>query len=231
MNRSAVLAAGGAIAGIAASLATLSNRQVDIARATACQGCLSCIAVAMQDYHERHGHFPPAFVIGKDGKPAHSWRVLLLESLDMQTYQSYRFDEPWDGPNNKKLLSKMPSCYACPADFESKVDRRTNYFVVVGSNTAFPGPEPIKISDIKRPQAETLLVVEATGQSILWMEPKDLTFDSMSYSLNDPERPSVSSKHRSKSGAIMADGSKRWLSDVTPERLREMLLTKMPDGK
>ena len=40
------------------------------------------ISLAMHSYHEKYGHLPPAYVLGADGKPAHSWRVLLLEFLD-----------------------------------------------------------------------------------------------------------------------------------------------------
>ena len=35
----------------------------------------------------------------------HSWRVLLLPYLDRSDlYKAYDFTEPWDGPNNRKLL-------------------------------------------------------------------------------------------------------------------------------
>jgi hypothetical protein len=63
------------------------------------------------------------------------------------------------------------------------------------------------------------------------MEPKDLAFDSMSFTLNDPTRPSVSSKHRRPPNAITVDGSANWLNNVGPDRLREMLQIKKPDGK
>ena len=216
----------GIVIALLAALVALSKKQAEIARDTSCQGTLTCIAIAMQDYHERYGHFPPAFLAGKDGKPAHSWRILLLEFLDSQTFESYRFDEPWDGANNKKLVDKMPTCYACPADPESKANRQTNYFVVVGPDTAFPGFDTVKLDDIKRPHAKTLLVVEAVHQGVSWMEPKDLSFAKMSFKFNDPTQPSISSNHRREPGAVMADGSKVWLAGINPDRLRTMLLIK-----
>src|SRR5262249_40592874 len=94
--------------------------QDDITQATNCSGHFTTIAVAMDQYHQWYGHFPPAYRTDASGKPAHSWRVLLLEFLDHELYAKYRFDEPWDGPNNRKLESRMPSYYACPADREGK---------------------------------------------------------------------------------------------------------------
>ncbi len=203
----------------------------DAASASKCNGNFTGISVVMRDYHERHGHLPPAFVPGKDGKPAHSWRVLLLEQIDTPTFEAYRFDEPWDGPNNRKLEDKMPSWYACPADPGGKEKWQTNYFVVVGSDTLFPGSTTVRLDDIKHPRAETILIVEAVGQGVHWMEPKDLSFEAMSFERNDPNKPSISSHHRRKPGVYTVDGSMLWLHDIGPDRLREMLLIKKPDEK
>jgi prepilin-type processing-associated H-X9-DG protein len=212
----------GAMAGL---LFLSANRANDSARASACQGCLTSIAVAMHKYHERHGHFPPAYQADASGKPAHSWRVLLLEFLDHELYAAYKFDEPWNGPTNRKLESRMPSCYACPADREDKARWRTSYFVVVGEATIFPGSTTIALKDLKRPSSSTILLVESIGQDIHWMEPKDLSFDSMSFVVNDSSKPSVSSRHRNGPNVCMADGTKQRLVQTTPETLRAMLMT------
>ncbi len=29
-----------------------------------------------------------------------------------ELYKAYNFDEPWDGPNNRKLIDKMPAIYS-----------------------------------------------------------------------------------------------------------------------
>ena len=64
------------------------------------------IALALQSYHQANGCFPPAYVADKNGKPMHSWRVLILPYLGFDDlYKAYDFTEPWDGPNNKKTES------------------------------------------------------------------------------------------------------------------------------
>ena len=69
-----------------------------------CRNHLKQIGLALHNYHDTYGSLPPAITRGPDGKPWHSWRILILPWLEQQDiYDRYRFDEPWDGPNNRKL--------------------------------------------------------------------------------------------------------------------------------
>jgi len=48
--------------------------------------------------------------------PCTVWRVLILPFLECDPlYKQYNFNEPWDGPNNKKLLAARPRRYVCRA--------------------------------------------------------------------------------------------------------------------
>lgn len=67
--------------------------------------------MAVVNYESQYGSLPPAYVLGPDGRPWHSWRVLILEFFNSDLYEEYRFSEPWDGPNNRKLAERMPSLY------------------------------------------------------------------------------------------------------------------------
>src|SRR6478735_1777869 len=74
------------------------------ARRASCANNLHSIAIAIQQYNDNYGCYPPPFIADADGKPMHSWRVLLLPYLEQKAlHRQYRFDEPWDGPNNLKL--------------------------------------------------------------------------------------------------------------------------------
>jgi hypothetical protein len=84
-------------------------------RRYSCRNNIKQILWALHSYHEKHGHFPPAYVADKDGRPMHSWRVLILPYLDHDdVYKKYRMDEPWDGPNNRKLWDIRMGEYECP---------------------------------------------------------------------------------------------------------------------
>jgi hypothetical protein len=48
-----------------------------------CINNLKQIGLAMHNYHDAHGCFPPAYIPDENGKPMHSWRVLLLPYLEL----------------------------------------------------------------------------------------------------------------------------------------------------
>ena len=49
----------------------------------------------------------------------HSWHALILAPFVYQheLYEQYRFDEPWDGPNNSQLADRMPRTFHMPKRF------------------------------------------------------------------------------------------------------------------
>src|SRR5690242_17032670 len=72
----------------------------EAARRSQCKNNLKQIGLALHNYHETYGGLPPAFVADDQGRPMHSWRVLILPFLGEQAlYNEYNLSEPWDGPN------------------------------------------------------------------------------------------------------------------------------------
>lgn len=87
----------------------------EAARRAQCVNNLKQLALALQHYQEMYGTLPPAYVTADDGTPLHSWRVLILPFLERNDiYDQYRFDEPWDGPKNRKLAELNPMVFRCP---------------------------------------------------------------------------------------------------------------------
>src|ERR1700690_1532678 len=87
------------------------------ARRTECKNHLKQLALAMHNYHDTYGSFPPAYIPDKNGRPMHSWRVLLLPFLEFgPLYDQYRFDEPWNGPHNRELAKLPIALFHCPTD-------------------------------------------------------------------------------------------------------------------
>jgi hypothetical protein len=119
----------------------------DRARLTQSLNNLKQIGLAYHNFHDTYRGSPPTYLADADGKPLLSWRVLLLPYLEeAPLYQQFRFDEPWDGPNNKKLLDKMPKVYADPIHGEP--GHYTHYAAITGKNSAFPAQGP-KVTDGK----------------------------------------------------------------------------------
>lgn len=113
----------------------------------------------------------------------HSWRVLLLPWIGHNDlFKQYRFDEPWDGPNNCKLAEQMPSVDALHGCAKPG-NVTTNYLRVVGDTTASPAGRIVSSDDVPDGMVNTLFIVENVDAGVDWMEPRDLAFDSMSFNV------------------------------------------------
>lgn len=145
------------------------------ARRAESQNNLKQLMLAMHNYHDVFKHFPAAVVIGPDGKTPHSWRVALLPFVGgNELYQQYKFDEPWDSENNKKVLEKMPAVFRHPAaDPNSK---NASYFVITGETTIFPGTQGVELMAIRDGTSNTIAIVEAQ-RSIPWTKPEDIAYE------------------------------------------------------
>jgi serine/threonine protein kinase len=131
------------------------------------------LAVAMILLADKSDNYlPPAAITDKrTGKPLLSWRVAILPCLDQnELFDRFKLDEEWDGPNNSKLLSKMPSVYAIEG-VKTTEPYTTFYQVFVGPGTAFEAQvqkrEPFGFAGLRYPAAfqdgtsNTILIVEA----------------------------------------------------------------------
>jgi len=190
-----------------------------------CSNNLKHIALALHNYHDRHGCLPFAHVCGPDGKPWHSWRVALLPYLEaMAYYRRYRFDEPWDGPNNRKLHSVEIDQYRCPAEEAGAAATMTSYVAVVGPGTGWPVPGQTEFRDFRDGLSNSILVVEIVDSGIHWMEPRDLNIEDLQLLVNPQSGQGISSRHVGGALVCLADGSVRLLpSDVDAETLRKMI--------
>ena len=204
---------------------------------------LKQIALAMHNYHDTYGRFPPAVVNGPDGKPWHSWRVLILPFLEgNEVYNQYRFDEPWDGPNNRKLLAQMPKVYSDPIHGENK-EFYTHYALPTGDDTIFEADgidmadkadkrfmgAGRGIRDVLDGTSNTILTVSVTPeQKIPWMKPEDFE---VGVSIPDVgKKDSIPAPYAVGTGKGVpvgfADGSVRTLTDAMSGEMLLALLTR-----
>jgi hypothetical protein len=139
------------------------------------RGKLKNIALAMNVYAGTHGTFPPQALCDRDGTPLLSWRVLLLPYIEEDAlYRQFKLDEPWNSPNNMRLLPMIPGIYKL--NFASGHDRNSTFFqVFVGGGAAFDGCGLVPRKDFRDGLARTILVIEA-GQPVLWTKPEDLSY-------------------------------------------------------
>ena len=104
---------------------------------------LKQIGLAFHNYAKVYNHLPsPALLGGEQKKYPYSWRVALLPFLEQQVlYDRYHFDEPWDGPNNRKLIDQMPAIYSAVGPDGKPSSRSTaSYYVFAGEAAALSRP-------------------------------------------------------------------------------------------
>lgn len=208
-----------------------SSSGPDSGRRERCRNNLKQIGLALHLYHEKYGTAPPAYLVDKDGRPTHSWRVLILPFLDQnELYAKYRFDEPWDGPNNQQLADKVGKIFHCPSDRpESEAGKQveypeTSYVAVIGPETFWRGAEGVCPCDIYDGMTTTLQLVEVANSGIHWMEPRDLHVGQMAPTINPKAGQGISSRHKAGAEGLLADGSVRFFSEnLSAETIRGLL--------
>lgn len=210
-------------------------------------GHLKQIALAMHNYHDTYGMFPPAYLADEHGVPQHSWRVLLLPFLEEQSlYLKYNFGEPWDGPNYRQLLPLMPNSFRSPSAIGDLggSEYRTPYVVIADPGGAIQESKSLRWSDFTPQEAEsTILAVESANNYPMWLEPSDLkSSDAIrSYAEN---YPGTSGGHRIQGlfrdepagwYAAMVNGSVLWINWDTSQQTWHRLIkrsagTAIPDS-
>jgi hypothetical protein len=180
--------------GLAGVIIALLIPAVDAARERAvrlqCPNNIKQLCFAFHSYHNVHGSFPPAYTVDDDGKPLHSWRVLILPYIDQrELYDKIRLNEPWDSEYNQQfhdIQMKVFQCSSSPRRVSlvrkirnvvvknDELRRMANcdYSVVIGEGTFFSSSKEITLDGIADGIDNTILIVERMVP-VNWMDPNN----------------------------------------------------------
>ncbi len=204
-----------------------SDPRIAAMRADA-ENALRQIGLALHNYHDVMNPLPGGFA-DKTGKPGLSWRVAILPYIEHDNlYKQFKLDEPWDSPNNKKLISQMPKIFAPP---RTDTNGYTFYRGFSGPGTWLPPQtgtrpgQPIKgvtIVQITDGTSNTLLVAEA-ADAVIWTKP-----DEMEFAPN--KLPQIGGVFSTGTNVLLADGSVRFLRGKVDSTLLTRLI-QINDGQ
>lgn len=198
------------------------------ARRAQCTNNLKMIALAMHNYEATWGMFPPAITTDQEGRPMHSWRVLLLPYLEEQSlYSAYNFEQPWNGPDNSMLLSHMPKLYRCPSNVSQTPDA-TSYFVLTGPEAAFPGSKAMRLRNFTDGTSNTIMAVEAPEPTVPWLEPRDIQMNEFIELMGRIRTEARYAYHSGGVNSVFMDGSARFLRATIKSNVLRALVT--PSG-
>ena len=182
---------------------------------------LKQLALAMHNYHDTYGNFPPQAICDKNGKPLLSWRVAILPFIEQQNlYKKFRLDEPWDSEHNKKLLQINVKTYTYPLhDDKSIKDHLTFYQGIVGKGTFFEGKKGLRIPDFTDGLSNTIMIVEAS-KGVPWTKPEDIPYDA------DKPLPKLGLPGSKIYQAALCDGSVQAISPKLMEQTLRNAITR-----
>jgi len=146
---------------------------------------LAHIGFAMELYRLEHGgKLPPAFTRDAEGKPLHSWRVLILPYLgekEKALYEKIRLNEPWDSEWNRQFHAQMPVFYRSGTIRHWRTPdpdpvSETRLTVLLGDDGLFndsgTGVDPAQFvkEDPERQLGKMVLVLDRC-EAVCWMKP------------------------------------------------------------
>lgn len=127
-----------------------------------------------QVFHHRRADRPGD--IHADGRPLLSWRVALLQRLEVPEapglYPQFRLNEPWDSPHNLTLIPKIPQVYQSVGDPAGW----TAMLGVAGPGTMMPAGGGMRMSTVQDGVDLTVSLVEADA-AVEWTRPSDYLVD------------------------------------------------------
>ena len=185
------------------------------------------IGLAMLNHEAAFRALPTAYTVDEDGKPLHSWRVLILPFLgEHELYEKIRLDEPWDSEWNRQFHDQCPKVYQSVFN-PSKTDAVVG--VVVGDGTMFPpvtekGQKGVGLEKVTDGLSNTIMLVPC--KPVCWMDP---TGDPKTGDLQSPEDV-VYDGSKETFYVTMGDGSVQMIS-VTMDPANWINLLLRNDGK
>jgi hypothetical protein len=184
------------------------------------QDHLQQIGVAVQQYNEAERRLP--MNISKDRRGLLSWRVALLPYLGQQALsKQFNLNEPWDSPENRRLLEKMPDVYRSG---QGKAAAGQTYFQMFAGEGALLDPRKVySLSTITDGLAQTILVIEA-GPPVEWTKPADISFE-MSKPL-----PKLTGPFEDRLNLVTCDGAVRVLRPDGPDFEKKLRAAITPAG-
>lgn len=192
------------------------------ARRSQCKVNLKQLGLALHNYHDTYGTFPPQKTVDAAGTDLQSWRTALLPYLDQQTlYDEADSTLPWDAPANQQLRETSVPVYHCPSLTSNTSPQDTTYLGLTGPTAAFPPSGCRSVSEMTAGTANVAMVHELTeDQRVLWMMPRDVAASELLEMQSSPTWP-----HEGGSHVLFADGHVDFISGEVDIESRKAMIS------
>jgi hypothetical protein len=194
----------------------------EAARCTTCSYHLRQIGIGLVIFDTENGSLPPACLCDEKGEPIHSWQTLVAPYIGHYGWRGgYSLKEPWDGPNNRKLLSWVFDELRCPsADNDNRSPLIVDYVAVVGPDTMWPGRDRVDMAGGQ----DTILLIEMPDSDCRFLEPRSPTVEEFMAKIKSPTGKGIRCIHPRGLAYLTVGGEVRWFPpDTDTETVRRSL--------
>ena len=194
---------------------------------------LKQLGLALHNYHDTHGTFPPGGIYDTKSQAHHSWQTMLLPSIEQnQLYGQINFNLPWTDPANAPHFKHQIPQYQIPKFSKETTDaegRALSHYA--GNSHIFKKNKGKRIRDFTDGVANTLLAGEVSAGFKPWGDASNV---------RDPgkglgkDADKFLGPHADRTIFLLGDGSIREMSNnVAPEILKHLATPagrEQPDG-
>jgi prepilin-type N-terminal cleavage/methylation domain-containing protein len=241
------LLVGIAILGVLAALLLPAIQQArEAARQMECKNHLRQIGIALHNYHDSLGSFPPGCLDKRHfrdppTKKNFAWSALLLPYLEQSNLNlQIDYHYPYDHPTNADVAIKDLAIYRCPSSIFRKriASGKSDYGGLFGQriigslhadNGLFIHDQPLRMIDVLDGLTNTLAIAEDTvGPDAQWINGRNI-FE-QSGPINNPKALKIDNEIRSDhpggAMAVFACSRVQFLSESTDQILLAELITR-----
>ena len=141
------------------------------------------ISLGINGYLQGNGRrYPNYATFGENGTPLLSWRVALLPYIgELELYNQFHLNEPWDSEHNRTLIAKIPKGFTDPT---GQAPAGSTLFRMIGGPGSFLSqfPNGFSVSDLKFPRGTLYIVTVRPEQAVEWTRPEFLSYEPNTFS-------------------------------------------------
>ncbi len=182
---------------------------------------LKLIGLALHNYHDTHGMFPPAGIVREDGTQILSWQARLLPEIESGPAIIAQLDQnsAWDSPQNK-----VPCSIAIPQYMNPGIPSKTKGAIshYAGNSQVFKINKSLRIGDIADGLSNTLFVGEVSEGLKPWADPTNARDPALGLGKTADQ---FGGPFRGGTHFLMGDGSVRFISENIDKETLKALAT------
>ena len=154
-----------------------------------CKNHLKSLGLALWNYSDENGAFPPPVTRDQNGRELHSWRTLVLPQLAAMNHsqlsnagplaRAIDLSQPWDSAANQSVLDRLDSlgAFRCPAG--ELDEHHTHYLALIGEDGTIGAPSLTALAaerfEYEDPDLYPLIIEVRSDHAVPWMQPTDIT--------------------------------------------------------